>query len=137
MALKDIRKALRAFVLADATVTTLASTRMFPGRLPQGETRDSIVYQEISAQGDHHNEGPSGLARPRFQITAWSLTADGAQALALAIKERLDGYRGVMGSGGNAVTVQGAFFDASRDIDDEVANLRGRQADYFVNFEEV
>jgi hypothetical protein len=140
MALKDIRPALRAFLAADAAIAALVvgggTTRIYPVKLPQGVTAASIVYNEISGLGDHHNEGPSGLAMVRMQIAAWAQTADAAHALYLAVKERIDGYRGPMGSGDALVTVQGVFLDGWRDSDDTEADLRGKIADYFIHYEE-
>jgi len=136
MSLKDIRPGLRAFVLADAAVAALAATRMFPVKVPQGETRPSIVYNEISGIGDHHMDGASGLVQVRMQIASWAQTADLAHALHLAVKNRIDGYRGPMGSGANEVQVQGVFIDSWRDVDDTVANLRGKLVDYFIWYAE-
>jgi hypothetical protein len=136
MGLIDLRPGLCAFLLADAAIAGLVATRIYPVKLPQGITAPSIVYNEISGQGDHHNEGASGLVRVRMQIAAWAQTADAAHALFLAVKNRLDGYRGPMGAGATLVTVQGAFVDSWRDVDDTVANLRGKAADYFLFFEE-
>jgi hypothetical protein len=140
MALKDIRPALRAFLVADATIAGLVKTgsvtRIYPGKMPQGQTLTSIVYNEISGQGDQHSQGASGLARVRMQLTAWATTADASHALYLAIKERIDGYRGTMGSGATLVNVQGVFLDSWRDIEDTEANLIGKAADYFINYEE-
>jgi hypothetical protein len=140
MALKDIRPALRSFLVADATIAALvktgSTTRIYPGKMPQGQTLTSIVYSEISGQGDQHSQGASGLARVRMQLTAWATTADAAHALYLAIKERIDGYRGTMGSGAPLVNVQGVFLDSWRDIEDTEANLIGKAADYFINYEE-
>lgn len=132
MSLADIRVGLRTFLLADASVAALVGTRIYPVKLPQGMNGSSIVFNEISGQGDHHNEGPSGLVRVRMQIGAWSTMADGAHALFLAVKEAIDGYQGMMGS----VYVQGVFIDSWRDIDDTVANLRGKVADYMINYSE-
>lgn len=140
MSLKDIRPALRAFLAADAAIAALivsgGTTRIYPGKMPQGITATSIVYNDISAQTGLHNQGSDGLTSIRMQIAAWSTTADTAQALALAIKERLHGYAGVMGSGGAAVNVLLVRFDVWRDQDDEVANLRGKVADYFIDYDE-
>jgi hypothetical protein len=99
-------------------------------------TGDSIVYSEISAIGDHHNEGPSGLAQSRYQFTCWSKTKDAAHSLGLLLQERMDGFQGVMGAGVGAVTVQGVFLDNSRIVRDEAAKLFGRQQDYFVYYDE-
>lgn len=140
MALKDIRPALRAFLVADPAIEALVksggTTRIYPIKLPQGVTATSLVYNEISGDTGLHNEGTDGLSTLRMQIAAWATTADAAHALFLAVKERLHGYRGVMGSGAGQVTVQLARIDSRRDIDDTEANLRGKSADYFITFEE-
>lgn len=139
MALKDIRPALRAHLAANAAIAALVGSnpaRIYPVKLPQGVTGTSIVYNEISGIGDHHNEGASGLVSVRIQIGCWSQTADGAHGLFLAVKESLDGYRGLMGSGGSQVMVQGVFVSSWRDIDDTAANLRGKVADFVLWYEE-
>lgn len=145
MARKDIRPALRAFLLADATVSaTVGGARIFPIRIPQGIKAASLVLNEISGEGDHHNEGASGLVRVRMQIAAWAphnpaLPAeDVSHALFLAVKDVLDGFgRGVMGSGPAAVNVQGVFIDSWRDVEDTEAGWVGKSADYFFNYEEL
>lgn len=141
MSVKDLHPALYAFLVADTTIAGLVANgvgkyHIYPNVLPAGVKATSIVYQEISAPGDHHNEGPSGLARPRMQIAAWALTPPSARALAIAIKNYLDGYKGTMGSGGGAVTVKGAFFDDWRDVYDGTIEMHGKQADYFIWFDE-
>lgn len=136
MSLKDIRPALRAFLIADGPIAALVATRVYPIKLPAGIAAASIVYNEVSGVGDYHMQGPSGLAQVRMQIGAWAPTADQAHALFLAIKERIEGYRGPMGEGAAEVRVQGVFIDTWRDLDDTVANLRGKIADYFIHYEE-
>ena len=136
MALKDIRPALSAFLLGDSAISTAVGTRVYPQFLPQNTQSDSIVYQKVSDVGDHTLEGPTGLARPRMQIDAWSRTNNGANALALLIKERLDGYQGTMGAGGDQVTVQGVFFESARDLYDDSAKLHRVSADYFIAYDE-
>lgn len=138
--MKDIRPALRAFLVADpaieALVKTGTTTRIYPVKMPQGVTATSIVYNDISSQTGLHNEGSDGLTSTRIQIAAWALTADAAQALALAIKNRLHGYQGYMGSGGSHVWVQLARFESWEDRDDTVANLRGKLSDYIISYDE-
>lgn len=138
MTIKDLRPALRAFLLADAAISTaVGASRIYPGKLPQGVALASIVYTLISDQGDFHNEGPSGLAHPRYQIDAWAPTLDAATTLANLIKTRLDGYRGEMGSGATLVNVQGVFRDSGgREEFDAEANLWRNSRDYFIWFEE-
>lgn len=136
MSLVDLRPGLRAFLAASAPIAALVVaagvTHIYPVRMPQGLRRTAIVYNEISAQAGLHNAGADGLMTPRMQVAAWATTADAAHALALAIKERLHGYKGAMGSGATLVDVKMARFDSWRDIDDSVADLRGKVADYII-----
>jgi len=143
--IKDIRPALFAYLMADAGISAAVEgavilqnggSRIFPMRLPAGIKKDSIVYTRVSGEGDHHMEGPSGLARVRMQIDAWSKTIPGAVSLANLVKERIDGFRGVMGSGAAAVTIQGIFFESEREDYDDVAELNRVSRDYFIVYEE-
>lgn len=144
MSVLDLHPALFAFLTADAAIAAAVNAgsgkyHIYPNALPQGVSpAKSIVYQEISQLGDHHNEGASGLARSRLQVSAWAKTAPDARAVALLVKTRLDGYRGDMGSGGSAVTVQGVFFQDWRDqyVGDGELRLHGKSADYFIWYRE-
>lgn len=136
--MKDLRPALRAFLLSDAAIASVVDgARVYPQRIPQGETRESIVYTRVSGEGDYTMQGPSGFVRPRFQVDAWASTADAATALANLIKDRLDGYRGVMGEGADAVTVHGVFVADEREDFDEAANLHRSGRDYFIHHIEL
>lgn len=139
MTLADIRLGLRAFLLASTPIAALVTDRVFPIMLKQGEKETSIVYTRISGQGDHWMQGPTGLARPRYQIDCWALAAAEATALANLVKERLDGYRGPMPYGSNSpqdfVTVQGIFFTDEREdsMNVDPANVMYRVSrDYFI-----
>lgn len=134
---KDIRPALRAFLLADAGIAAVVGTRVYPIKIPQGVNAASIVYTRVSGRGDYHMAGPSGLAMPRFQIDAWAPTGDAATALAALIKARIDGFRGVMGSGPAAVTVQGVFLLDEREDYDDTVKLHRMSRDYAIDFEET
>lgn len=117
--IKDIRPALRAFLLADPGIAAaVGGARIYPVRLPQGQRDRSLVYTIVSGVGDNHMAGPSGLARPRIQIDAWAPLIDAAHALANLVKERIDGYRGPMTSDESppvAVDVQGVFIANERE----------------------
>lgn len=135
--IKDIRPALRAFLLADPQISAMVGgVRVHHLTLPQGQREPSIVYQRITGLGDHHMQGPSGLTRPRFQIDAYAQTPDDATRLADLVKARLDGYRGPMTAGSETVAVQGVFFDAERDGFDAGTGLYRVSRDYLMWFEE-
>lgn len=134
---KDIRPALRTFLLADTGIAAVVGTRVYPIKIPQGINQASIVYTRISGQGIYHMGGPSGLAMPRYQLDAWAPKADDATTLANLIKDRIDGFRGVMGSGPMAVTVQGVFLLDEREDYDDTVNLHRMSRDYAIDFEEA
>jgi uncharacterized protein DUF3168 len=128
----DLLPALRSFLLADAALAAVVGARIHPVVLPQGESRPSIVLTEISGMGDHHAQGPSGLARNRYQIDGYAQTADGADSIARLVQARLDGFKGMMG----AVKIQGALFDTWRDDYDSEAELFRVSSDYVIWWEE-
>jgi hypothetical protein len=140
MTLKDIRPALREFLLDDAAISAaVGGTRVFPLVLPQGIIDTSIVYTRISGIGDHHMQGPSGLNRPRYQIDAWAESIDDAIVLADQIKQRIDGFSGTMLFGASpqsGVDIRGIFFVDEREDFDNDAHLYRVSRDYMIWFEE-
>ncbi|TGN89418.1 DUF3168 domain-containing protein [Bradyrhizobium yuanmingense] len=136
--MKDLRPALRAFLLSDMAIASVVDgARVYPQRMPQGEAGASVVYTRVSGEGDYTMQGPSGFVRTRFQIDAWASTADAATVLANLIKDRLDGYRGVMGEDADAITVHGVFIAAEREDFDEAAKLHRSGRDYIIHHIEL
>lgn len=141
MTIADLRLGLREFLLADnAIATAVGSSRVYPIKMPQGVTGASIVFTRVSGQGDYHMQGPSGLARPRFQIDCWAPTIDAAVALANLVKVRIDGYQGPMPYGEASpqasIEVQGVFMDRESEDYDDDAKLYRLSRDYLIWSEE-
>lgn len=141
MTIPDIRLGLREFLHDDPGIAavvgaTLASARIYPVVMAQGNLLACIVFTKISGQGDHYMQGPTGLARPRYQIDAWAPSADVATALGNLVKERLDGFKGPMPYGSNSpqatITVQGAFFTDEREDYDAEKKMHRVSRDYFI-----
>jgi uncharacterized protein DUF3168 len=131
--LTDLRAGLYTFLLTNSDIAVMVGgERIYPVVLKQGIREPSIVYNRISGQGDHHMQGPSGLSRPRYQIDAYAVTPDEANALADLVKFHLDGFQGLMGS----VSVQGVFFDTERDDYQADVDLFRMSRDYLFWFEE-
>lgn len=134
MTIIDPRPGLRAFLLADTAIMNAVGQRIHPVIMPQGNDKDCIVYAAVSGQGDHYMLGASRIGRPRYQIDAWSKRADTATAIAGLVKNRLDGFRGVMPYGSNSpqdeVDVLGVFFEAEREFYDSDSNLYRVSRDY-------
>jgi hypothetical protein len=140
MSLVDIRLGFRAFLLEDPTIAGIVGQRIYDSQLPQGELRTGIVFTEVSSIGDHHMQGPSGLAQSRYQVDAWAPVPDNAADLALAIKLRLDGFRGAFTWGDQSpqfsVPIRGVFFQTARTSYDDGSKLFNKGADYIIVFGE-
>ena len=141
MSLAGIRPALRAYLLADPTIASaVGGTRVHPVVLPQGVKATSLVYNVISEITDHHTQGPSGLVMVRMQLDAYAQTTDAADALARAVKERIDGFAGVWTYGASspsdAVEVQGVFADTARSDYQSDPELFRSSRDYRIFFSE-
>jgi len=140
----DIRPALRAYLLADATISTaVGGTRVHPTILPQGTNGPNvpaIVFNVISEVTDHHTQGASGLVMVRMQLDAYAQTSDQADALARAIKTRIDGTSGAWTHGSaspaDSVTVQGVFAEAARTDHQADAKLYRSSRDYMIHYSE-
>jgi hypothetical protein len=134
---KDIRPGLFAFFRDDVAIGPLVTAggiaRIYPVVLPQSVKLASIVYTRISGQGDYTMQGPSGYSRPRFQIDAWAPTVDAAVTLANAIRAALDGFTGAIGTGANAVFVQGVFIADEREDYDDIVQMFRVSRDFFIH----
>lgn len=140
--MKDIRAALRAFLLSDASISALVGgVRVYPGVLPQGTTAASIVQNLITEASDVHMQGPSGLGQARVQLDCWAQSQDAAVALANLVMDRLSGHKGTIAFGAESpqesIVVQGIFHDQGRDDFDSVAKLHSRRRDYIINYSET
>ena len=142
MTLIDIRPALKVLLLSNSELSTMiGGNRIYPGKLPQGlMPTAAVVYNEISNEGDYTLDGPSGLARPRYQVDGWAKLADDAHRLGLLIQETLTGYKGTVSFGSNSpqssVVVRGIFMESSRSIWDDPSGLYGSSKDFIIWFAE-
>lgn len=98
----EIFRALRAFLLADATIAATVVTRIYPVKLPQNVTYPAISILRVSSIRSNVLHGPASLARPRYQIDCWVRETTGSQAftdalnLGSAVRNRLEAYQGIM-----------------------------------------
>jgi hypothetical protein len=143
MTLVDVRFGLVELLTSNASINAIVGgtpTRIFPVKMKQGETRDSIVYNRISEFETYKMDGPSGLVSARYQLDAWSRSTDDATVLANLVKELFGGFHGQIvfdpPSPTNFVNVQLIeVIDGRDDYDNETLMYRVGK-DYFVWYEE-
>lgn len=97
----DLGSAVRGYLAANAGVTAVVSTRIYPDVLPQGysiRNGGALTYTVISTTHDHLVNGLAGIARSRVEFTAFASTRAGANLIAEAVRTSgLQGYIGAMG----------------------------------------
>jgi Protein of unknown function (DUF3168) len=140
--MKDIRSALRFFLLADATVASLVggsnptTARIFPILMPQDEKNTSLVYNRITEVSDYHLLGSSHLEQTRMQIDAWAMRPGAASELADAVYDRLSGHAGTVVFGSNSpqdfIEFRGVFMVSGREDYDGTAELFRMSRDYLI-----
>ena len=93
-----IEEALRTKLTGAAAVTALlaASGAVYPLVIPQGSALPAIAYQRISTGRGAAHSSANGLAMPRMQFSCVATTYAGARALANAVRQELDLYRGTV-----------------------------------------
>jgi hypothetical protein len=133
-----IRDLVRDYVLADGTVAGLIGTRLYPDMLPQKCTYPAGVIQAIDIVRPNTLRGVASLARARIQIdvyaqpTSGSSSRSAADAAGTAIRQRLDGFAGLLD------TVQAwVMFDLETEgAEPEIhGGLSRHTADYLVNYQ--
>lgn len=139
--MNDLRLALRALLLGDATVSALVGgVRVHPIRLPQGQQNPSIVLNRVTESGHYVMSGSAGMAQARFQVDSWALTSQLANELGNAAYDALSGYRGPVSFGGNSpqdsFVIHGVFLDQGREDFDATSDLYRLSRDYIVYYVE-
>lgn len=113
----------------DTDVSGLVSSRIYPMKLPQKWTLPSITYQRISGDRDHCLDGPSGRARPRFQVDCWDDSYSGVKTLADKVRLCLNGFKGDINTETN---VGGIILTSDRDIWEEDIGVYRITMDFIV-----
>ena len=92
---------LYAYLAASTPITALVSDRIFPNAIPPAESYPCITFNRIGSEQPHYMLAAAAIQSARVQIDCWGRGRGGyalASAIAEAIRDRCDGYRGTMGS---------------------------------------
>lgn len=88
---------IRSRLIADAGVSAI-TTRIAMSISRQSDGLPRMTLHTISGNHEHHMTAAVGLVQARIQIDCHSTSAVNADALAEAVRQSLDGYRGAIGS---------------------------------------
>lgn len=139
MAELELEEGLRARLLADGVVSGLVGTRIYPGSAEPGATLPFLVFARISGPREQGFDGPLGLAEPRVQFDSYAETWRGARALARALRQSLDGFRGTVSAGSPiaSVTVTASRIENERDLYEPATRLRRVSTDFIFSHVET
>src|SRR5512139_2073669 len=101
-----------------ALIGTGANMRMYPLIVPQTAALPAVAYQKVSSPKEQAHPGSTHLCRSRFQFTCEADTYSSVKALATAVKDCWNSFRGTV----NTVRIDGCA------IDNDVDSALERQA---------
>lgn len=123
-----IEEALVSRLSAVSAVTALVGSRIYPVRAPEGAARPFLVFQRVAATRETAFGADPGLARARMQVTAWADRYATAKAVATAVRQALQRYRGTL----LGVEVLDVFVELDQDVPDDEVQLFGVLTDFSV-----
>lgn len=115
---------LYTYLTGKSGITDEVSTRIYPSRVPQGESMPAIVYSIVTSDSGRDQTGVNGLVRTIMQLDCYGDTYADARNAHEAVRTNFDGYRGTMGS--TVVRRVTRLNDISRFTKPEHAGDKGR-----------
>lgn len=131
----DLGTALKGYLVANAGVLALTSTRIYPDVLPQGYTvanGGALTYTIIDTIHDHMINGLAGIARSRVEFAAFGGTRLAANAIAEAV--RASGLVGTVGAVGD-MFLESVMIDGGIQTLDEQPTDGSQEHRYFAVFD--
>ena len=105
-------KALRARLVADATMTGLVGSRIYPGRAPQKPTMPYLVYHRISTvRAATLDTGNAKVPEVRMQVDVIAASQSEVETIMNQMRLVMDNFRGTSAG----VTVLGVSVDDEQD----------------------
>ena len=133
----QLKKDLIHFLMADATLTGLISTRLYPHEAPQGTPAPYVVYSQVSGSQTHTHDGPTGNKRARFQFNVVGGSPASCEAVAEAIKGALEPDGGLHQAIGSSETTFVSRCTLGSEMDlgiNEETRETEKALDFLINF---
>ncbi|MEM8738263.1 MAG: DUF3168 domain-containing protein [Planctomycetota bacterium] len=121
-----ILHAIRSMLIADTFVggsTTGWGASIYTAQAPQDQAAPYVVLHLISSSEGHSHDGPNGFVRGRVQADAYGGTVEQAHALARAVHNALDGFKGKHAE----TTLDIAYIEQDRTYDLPTPTPRGAE----------
>ena len=110
--MSDVPTNLRTFLLADTDVAAIVATRVHQSSVPESVDAPYIWFTRDRSDGPRClDNGVARTTEQQFSVECIAESLSTSQALADAVSDALDGYRGTFGDS----TVKGVFVDDQTD----------------------
>lgn len=97
----------------NGAVNALITGRIYKSVLPRGYTLPALVIHRYGGSQEYQLDGPAGVREDQVQVDCYAVDADGAQALAEAVRAALVSFTGTLSD--NTI-VQGCFLERDMDM---------------------
>jgi len=127
----SIYSAIRSILVADATLTSLVGSKIYPNAAPQGTQSPFVVINVISNLPTNTKAQASTMDRYRIQVSTFSTDFDTCQTVKNRIRVLLENVINTTSSG---TTIQVSQFQNEVDGIDQMSTLDGtfyNYSDYF------
>ena len=128
MARTEVGKTVYAMLAADATLTALVSTKIYPVIAPQNVASPFVVYSIASAIPTNTKDRISEVDTMRVQIDCYARTYSQVEAIASAARLAIDGQTGTKAG----IYVDGVAYENEQDLIDEDVDLYRKSLDFFI-----
>ena len=88
---------LYTYLAAQAGISSIVSTRIYPEQLKQDPTYPAVTFRIESHDFDNTFEGNGGFVRSDYMVDAWATTHASAITLSNAIRAALKNHTGAFG----------------------------------------
>ncbi|OJW11215.1 MAG: hypothetical protein BGO49_11150 [Planctomycetales bacterium 71-10] len=94
---ETFEEALYLRLSSTAALTAIVGDRIHHGHIPQGWDLPAVSFELPGRPYGHHLRGSDGTSSPRVRISAWAASRPQAVAMARAVRDRFQGFRGRIG----------------------------------------
>lgn len=115
----SLKTGLFSYLSANAGLVTLlgsgSASRIYPGLVPENAGLPYIRYRIITSTHVRDMINPNNVAMRRIQFDIYGATTTSVESVFSALRTALESFRGVMGTGGDAVTILSSGIETERD----------------------
>ena len=94
----DIKVDFLAFLKSKTAIKNIVGRKIYAGQAPSSASLPYITIARISEPPHHHMTAAAGIASPTFQVDSWGRNLKQVSVLSEAIRNAIDGFRGLMGT---------------------------------------